>query len=276
VTYYDVVSPNYFASLQIPIVRGRVFSLAQRDTDVVVVNEAFIDRFLRAAGNPLGTRIRLGGALSSWLEIVGVAKDTMHGRPGEHARPLVYRSVHDASQLDLSFLVRTNGDTDAVRAALATDIRALDPRLSFSIRTMQENMHSTMWPAKVGALLGTVAGSLALMLAAVGLFGVMAYTVNQRTREVGIRMALGATANHVMRWVLWQSSGMVGMGPFFGLIVAATFSRALSTFLFGLSPWDPVAFVGSAMLLSGVALVATYIPARRAMRVDVTTALRQE
>jgi predicted permease len=276
VTYYDVVSPNYFASLQIPIVRGRVFSLAQRETDVVVVNEAFVDRFLRGAENPFGTRIRLGGAETPWLEIVGVVKDTMHGRPGEHALPLVYRPLYDASQLDLSLLVRTNGDTNAIRAVLATDIRALDQHLSPSIRTMQENIHSAMWPAKVGALLGTVVGSLALVLAAVGLFGVMAYTVNQRAREVGIRMALGASGNDVMRWVLWQSFGMVGMGILFGLIVAATLSRALSAFLFGLSPWDPAAFLGCAMLLSGTALVATYIPARRAMRVDLTTALRQE
>jgi ABC-type antimicrobial peptide transport system permease subunit len=89
-------------------------------------------------------------------------------------------------------------------------------------------------------------------------------------------MALGASGNHVMRWVLWQSFGMVGMGILFGLIVAATLSRALSAFLFGLSPWDPAAFLGCAMLLGGVALVASYIPARRAMRVDLTTALRQE
>jgi predicted permease len=276
VTYYDVVSPNYFASLQIPIVHGRVFSQAQRETDVVVVNEAFVHRLLRTADNPLGTRIRLGGALTPWLEIVGVVKDTMHGRPGEDARPLVYRPLQDVSQLDLSFLVRTNGDPNIIRDVLATDIRAFDQRLPLSIRTVEENVHSTMWPAKVGALLGTIVGSLALILAAVGLFGVMAYTVNQRTREVGIRMALGASGNHVMRWVLWQSSRMVGMGIVLGLIVAATFSRALSAFLFGLSPWDPMTFVACALLLSATALVATYIPARRAMRVDLATVLHQE
>jgi putative ABC transport system permease protein len=231
---------------------------------------------LREAGNPLGMRIRLGDAVTPWLEIVGVVKDTIHGRPGEHARPLVYRPLHGASQLDLSFLVRTNGDPNTIRGVLATDIRALDPRLSFSLKTMQENMYSTMWPAKVGALLGTVVGSLALLLAAIGLFGVMAYTVNQRTREVGIRMALGASAEHVMRWVLWQASGMVGTGIIFGLAVAATISRALSAFLFGLSPWDPMAFIGCALFLSGITLVATYIPARRAMRGDLMTDLRQE
>ena len=131
-------------------------------------------------------------------------------------------------------------------------------------------------PVVVSGNLGTVVASLALMLAAVGLFGVMAYTVNQRTREVGIRMALGASASRVMGWVFWQSSGIVGVGILLGLIVSATFSRALSTFLFGLSPWDPTAFVGCAIVLSGIALVATYVPARRAMRVDLTTALRQE
>jgi len=159
---------------------------------------------------------------------------------------------------------------------LATDIRTFDQRVPLSIRTVQENVRSTMWPAKVGALLGTVVGSLALILAAVGLFGVMAYTVNQRTREVGIRMALGASGNHVLRLVLWQASRMVGMGIVLGLLVGATFSRALSAFLFGLSPWDPMAFVACALVLSAIALVATYIPARRAMRVDLATVLHQE
>ena len=273
VTYYDLVSPNYFASLKIPVVRGRVFS--KRETDVVVVNEAFVRRFLSGA-EPVGRRIRLGGDSAAWAEIVGVVKDTMHGRPGERAFPLVYRQLAAPYPGDLSFLVRTTGNPQKMRAVLATEIRTIDPNLVFSIRTMDENVRSIMWPARIGVLLSAVLGFVAVTLAAVGLFGVMAYTVNQRTREVGIRMALGASASSVMRWVLWQASGMVCAGLMIGLVVAAVFSRALSSFLFGLSPWDPVAFAGCAMLLTGIALVASYLPARRAMRVDLTTALRQE
>jgi ABC-type antimicrobial peptide transport system permease subunit len=133
-----------------------------------------------------------------------------------------------------------------------------------------------MWPAKVGALLGAVLGSLALALAAVGLFGVMAHAVNERTRELGIRIALGASANAVLGLVLRQALRLVATGLAIGFIAGAAFARTLSSFLFGLSPWDPLALVGCAVLFIGVALLATYLPVRRALRVDAMEALRYE
>lgn len=275
VTYYDVVSPNYFATMQIPIARGRPFSLQEPGANTVVVNEAFVRRFLHGT-EPIGSRIRLGGVSSSWVEVIGVAKDTTHGRPGAAPEPLVYRPLTDPYPPDLSFLVRTSGDPAAVASALAGETRAIDPRLSFSVKTMRDSLRSTMWPAKVGALLAALLASLAVALAAVGLFGVMAYTINQRLREVAIRMAVGASSSDVLALLLQQTAGMVGAGTLIGLAVATAISRALSMFLFGLSPWDPLAFAGSVILLGAIAFLATYLPARRGMQVNLTSALRQE
>ena len=145
-----------------------------------------------------------------------------------------------------------------------------------SLRTVRENVRATMWTAKVGALLSTVLGSLALALAAIGLFGVMAYSVSERTRELGIRVALGASASAVLSLVLRQALRLVAAGLAIGFITVGAFARTLSGFLFGLSPWDPLAFVGCAALFVGVALLATYLPVRRALRVDPVAALRYE
>jgi putative ABC transport system permease protein len=201
----------------------------------------------------------------------------MHGRAGAPAHALVYRPLTTPYPLNLSFLDRTAQDgAGAVTATLAREVRARDAHLTFSLRTLRENVRATMWPATVGALLGTLLGSLALALAAVGLFGVMTYAVNERTRELGIRMALGASASAVLGLVLRQALRLVAAGLAIGFVTAGAFARTLSGFLFGLSPWDPPAFVGCAVLFIGVALVATYLPVRRALRVDPMAALRYE
>jgi predicted permease len=276
VTSFDVVSPGYFASLQIPVVRGRTFSTSVNDAGTVVVNEAFSRHYL-AGREPIGTRMRLGEASAPWVEVIGVVKDTMHGRAGASPHALVYRPLTTPYPLNLSFLVRTSGDgAEAVTATLAREVRTLDAHLTFSLRTLRENVRATMWPAKVGAVLGTLLGSLALALAAVGLFGVMTYAVNERTRELGIRIALGASASAVLGLVLRQALRLVAAGLAIGFVTAGAFARTLSGFLFGLSPWDPLAFVGCAVLFIGVALLATYLPVRRALRVDPIAALRYE
>jgi predicted permease len=276
VTSFDVVSPSYFAALQIPVIRGRTFSTGVNDAGTVVVNEAFSRHFL-AGREPIGTRMRLGEAPAPSVEVIGEVKDTMHGRAGAPPHALVYRPLTPPYPISLSFVVRTAADrAEPVTAMLAREVRTLDAYLTFSLRTLRENVGATMWPAKVGALLGAVLGSLALALAAVGLFGVMAHAVNERTRELGIRIALGASANAVLGLVLRQALRLVAAGLAIGFIAAAVFARTLSSFLFGLSPWDPSAFVGCAVLFIGVALLATYLPVRRALRVDAMEALRYE
>jgi predicted permease len=276
VTSFDVVSPNYFASLQIPVIRGRTFSTSVDDARTVVVNEAFSRHFL-AGREPIGTRMRVGEAPTSAVEVIGVVKDTMHGRAGAPAHALVYRVLTTPYPLGLSFLVRTaENRTKEVSATLAREIRTFDTGLTFSLRTLRQNVLATMWTAKVGAVLGTVLGSLALALAAVGLFGVMAYAVNERSRELGIRVALGASASAVLSLVLRQALRLVAAGLAIGFVTVGAFARTLSGFLFGLSPWDPLAFVGCAVLFIGVALLAAYLPVRRALRVDPMEALRYE
>jgi predicted permease len=276
VTSFDVVSPDYFASLQIPVIRGRTFSTSVNDAGTVVVNETFSRHFL-AGREPIGTRMRVGEAPTSSVEVIGVVKDTMHGRAGASAHSLVYRPLTTPYPLGLSFLVRTAEDrTKAVSATLAREVRTFDAGLAFSLRTLRENVRATMWTAQVGALLATVLGSLALALAAVGLFGVMGYAVNERTRELGIRVALGASSTAVLGLMLRQALRLVAAGLAIGFMTVAAFARTLSGFLFGLSPWDPLAFAGCAVLFIAVALLATYLPVRRALRVDPMEALRYE
>lgn len=275
-TCYDMVLPNYFAAMQIPIVRGRVFSAeAAEDKLGVVVNETFVHQFLSGI-DPIGTHIRLGEDSAQWAEILGVVKDTMHGRPGEPAPPIVFRPLTEPYPGNLSFLVRTAEGSTAISAALSSEVRALDPQMVFSLSTLQQITRKAMWQADVGALLASVLGALAVGLAAVGLFGVVAYNVRQRTREVAIRMAFGAASMQVIRLALAEALRPVMNGAVLGLIGALALSRTLTAFLFGLSPWDPVAFASCTVLLVVVALLAAYIPARRAMRVDPMAALRYE
>jgi predicted permease len=276
VTCYDLVSPNYFASMQIPIVRGRVFSTqTAQDNLGVVVNETFVHQFLPGI-EPIGTHVRVGDTAAQWLEILGVVKDTMHGRPGEPAPPIVFRPLMEPYPLNLSFLVRTVESPAGVTAALSSEVRALDAQLAFSLSTLQEIIRNAMWPAQVGVLLASTLGALAMALAAVGLFGVVGYNVHYRTREVAIRMAFGASRAQVFRLVLPQALRPVMTGAALGLIGALVLSRFLTAFLFGLSPWDPVAFAGCVSLLALVTLLAAYIPARRATKVDPMIALRYE
>jgi predicted permease len=272
---YDVVSPDYFSCLRIPIVRGRGFTIQdQQDGNAVIVNESFVRHWL-GGGDPIGQHLRAGDGSGSWQEIVGVAKDTMHGRFGEPSEPLVYHPVPVDYPPNMALLIRTDGGLEN-GAALAAVLHRADQHVSFSIRTLEANMSATMWPARVGAFLTSTLGLLALLMTAVGLFGLIACTVSQRTREVGIRMALGAPRSAIVGLVLGQALKLVLMGLALGLAAAAVSSRVLTNFLFGLSPWDPGAFAGGALVLLGVALLASYVPCRRAMRVDPMVALRYE
>jgi len=272
---YDVVSPDYFRCLRIPIVRGRGLTAQdQQDGNAVVVNESFVRHLLRG-GDPIGQHLRAGTSSGVWQEIVGVAKDTIHGRFGEPSAPLVYHPVPLNYPPNLALLVRTDGGLQNT-AALSSVWHRADQHISFSIRTLEANISFTMWPARVGAFLTSTLGLLALLMTAVGLFGLIACAVSQRTRELGIRMALGAPRSAIVGLVLGQALKLVLMGIALGFAAAAVSSRILTNFLFGLSPWDAGAFAGAALVLLGVALLASYVPIRRAMRVDPMVALRYE
>lgn len=173
--------------------------------------------------------------------------------------------------------VRTTDDPGAAINQVRAEVKALDSNLPLTnVKTMEEHMRLPLAPAKLFAWLSSGFGGLALLLAAIGLYGVMAYIVSGRTREIGIRMALGAQANDVLRLVIGQGMMLALIGVAIGLVAAFALTRLLSSFLYGVSATDPLTFVGVAVLLTGVALLACYIPARRAMKVDPMVALRYE
>jgi len=277
---YATVGPGYFETMRVPLTRGRAFTEQDRQgaLGAVIVNESFAKRFWPGQ-NPLGRRMAMPGPQPVPLEVVGVVKDGKYRTLGEEPRLFYYLcylqnyTAHSSMQL----LVRTSGDPGPVERAVRREVSALDQNLPVSeVRTLEQHMGIAMLPARLGATLLGLFGVLALLLAAVGIYGVLAHGVAQRTREIGIRMALGARRGDVLRLVLGQAMGLTGLGIAIGLALALASTRLLAGFLYGIHPTDSIAFGGITLLLGGVALLASYIPARRAIRVEPIVALRYE
>ena len=272
------VGPRYFETMEIPILAGRGF----RETDrrnapgVVVVNDAFAKHYWPGE-NPVGKRLSLEEKPGHWLEVVGVVKTGKYNTLGEDPTPFVYRPYEQEYQADMKLLVRTETRAQNAIAEIRAKLAAADPDLPLGdIMTLEESMAAVLLPARLaGAVLGAF-GLLALVLAAVGLYGVMAYLVAQRTREVGIRMALGARPAHVMRMIVDRGMSVALTGMLIGVGLALALTRFAASLLYGISPTDPVTFAGVFVLLASVALIACLIPARRAARVDPMVALRYE
>jgi putative ABC transport system permease protein len=205
------------------------------------------------------------------VEIVGVAKDIRSNHISEPDGPLFYLPVNPNKPIDLSVVTHA-GSAGTIRRL----VREIDPTVLATIGTMEENLDHEIAPARVGMALASLLGGLALILATVGIYGVMQYAVSQRTREIGIRMTLGAEKSGVLRLMLSQSMRPVFIGMAVGTVLTAAVSTALSKLLLGISPLDPIAYAAVAVFLSGVALLASYIPARRATQVDPMVALRYE
>jgi putative ABC transport system permease protein len=196
---------------------------------------------------------------------------------GEEPLPIVHTALMQQTSFFETFIVRTSGDPAPIVARLREEISALDPDVSFfSSGTMDGNLATVLFPVRMGTALLLVFGILALGLAAVGVYGVIAYTVSQRTREIGLRIALGARSADVLHMVMWQSMKVVLVGVALGLLGAALLASALGSWLYGVSTIDPIAFLGTAAILLAVALLANYIPARRGARIDPMTALRSD
>lgn len=272
------VGPGYFETMRIPLLRGRGFSEQDRDStaQVAIVSEAAARRYWPGA-NPIGATIRVGGADRPARKVIGVARDTKVRTLGERPRPYLYLPFQQDYEPAMSVIARVRGEPAAALPALRREIAALDPDLPImELKTMREHLGIMLFAPRMGGVLLAIFGAFAALLAATGLYGVVAYAAGQRTREVGIRVALGARPADVVGLVVRQGLVLVGIGAGIGLSVAALASRPLSPFLYGIEPWDPVTFIGVTALLALAAVVASLVPALRAARLDPLAALRHE
>jgi len=274
-----IVAPGYFDAMGTPLVRGRDFT-AQDDGQapaVVVINQHMADRFWPGQ-DAVGQSITLAGreGRGTRAQVIGVAKSGKYQSLGEDPKPFFYRPLLQEYEPGAQLIVRAE-DQAQVLGALRALIRELDPRMALvGLETLEQHMQLPLFPAQAaGALLGMF-GALALALAVVGLYGVISYSVSQRAREIGVRMALGARSSDVFRLVFSQGLRLTAIGLGVGFAAALVVSRVLSSVLYGVSPMDPISFGAVAILLTAVALLASYVPARWAVRVDPMRALRSE
>ena len=272
------ISPGYFGALGIPLRAGRDFS--ERDDEhaaaVALVNEAFVREHF-AGESPIGRRLALGWGGTTPKEIVGVVGDVLHRGLDDQARPEMYVPQAQWGQAGITLLVRAAVPTTALIAPIRREIVAIDPELPIlATRTLDEYRAETLAMPRFGAILLGGFAALALLLTVVGLYGVMSYSVTQRTPEIGIRMTLGAQAGDVLRLILAQGMRLVLVGLALGLLGAFAVTRLLKSMLFQISATDPLTFALIALLLAGVALLACWAPARRASRVDPLVALKHE
>ncbi|MGI8655951.1 MAG: ABC transporter permease [Pyrinomonadaceae bacterium] len=272
------VGLNYFQTMDIGL-RGRDFTARDKEKEsrVAIVNETFARRFFQGQ-EALGKRFNFDGPTEPFWEIVGVAADGKYNTLGEMPQPLVYRPLLRNYDSTTTLVARTIAtDPQTIIHAIRREIGSLDPNLPlYDVKTLNEHMNLPLFPARMAALVLGSFGVLALLLAGIGVYGVMSYAVSQRTREIGIRMALGAQPRDVLRLVVGQGMLLALIGTVVGLIAAFALTRVMSGLLYGVSAVDPLTFVGVPLLLACVALIACLIPAQRATKVDPMIALRHE
>ena len=272
------VSSRHFAALGLPLVSGREITEQEYMTaaPVAVIGKAMAAELWPGA-DPTGEWIRAGSG-GRLVQVIGVAADVKEMYSNRTARWYVYRPLQGAEFRDrIAVIVRTAGDPGALLAVVREQVRALDPALpAASVNTTRERMKLPLWPARTAAGFLSVCGTLALVLASVGLFGVTYYTVSQRTREFGIRVALGARPADVMTLVIKEGLALSATGVVFGLVGALLTVRLISNMLIGLGAADPPTYLVAGVLQIAVALAACILPAVRAMRADPMVALRQE
>jgi len=271
------VSPGYLGAMSTRLTQGRDF--AEQDNEnaprVAIINETFARRFWPGE-DPIGKRFSVGSPEAPKLQVIGVTEDGKYAGLNETPMPFVYRPLWQSYTGTTNLIVRSETESQRLIAAVRGELRQLDPNLPVSSKTMVEHMSLPLLPTRVAASALGSFGLLALALAGIGLYGVMSYSVTNRTREIGVRMALGARRRDVLKLIVSQGMKLTLIGVAIGLAVSLALTRLMKSVLLGVSATDPLTFVVIALLLTGVALLACYVPARRAMRVDPMIALRCE
>jgi macrolide transport system ATP-binding/permease protein len=276
-TVADTVDLDYFKTMRIPLLQGRAFTDADQDGSlpVVIVNENLARRYW-PNGNAIGQHLRLTGDTIT-RQIVGVVKTSNYTTLGETPQPCLYLPIRQNPGSDAILYVRTAGNPSLILEPVQGQIRDTDPKVEVTdIRTGAKIVDQVLWNARMVLGMLGVFGLLALALASVGLYGILAYTVSGRRREIGVRMALGASRASVLRLVLRQGMMLVFIGAGIGLVLALFIGRAFSRMLFGLSPADPLSLAGAAAALILVAMVACFLPAQAASSMDPMRALRED
>jgi putative ABC transport system permease protein len=273
----DVVEPGHFQTLRIPLLRGRAFSDGDSNgaPRVAVVNETMARRYWNGQ-NPIGARLRFFGD-DKPVQIVGVVKDSTYTALGEAPRFMVYLCLRQMFTPAVNLWLRTNGRPELVLGAAQRELQNLDRDVLLSdAQTAMQAIRESLWAPRLGAVLFASFGALAGLLTIVGLYGVISYSVGQRTRELGIRMALGAQPRAVLGKVLAEGLILVVCGLALGLAATVTISGVLATLLFGVSARDPLTLGAVMAVLMATALAACAVPALRATRIDPVVALRDE
>ncbi len=272
-----IVGHEYFRTIGIALRQGRYFT--EHDTrgeqETVIVDEAMAQRFWPNE-NPIGKRLQRSGA-GGWRTVVGVINDAKQFSAEKEPPITVYFPYEQYLARNMYLVVRTASDPAAMGPVIARAIQSLDPDLPvFDVRTMDERLSDTLARRRLSMILLGMFAGIALVLAAIGIYGVMAYSVNQRTHEIGIRMALGAQAANILQMVVRQALVLVSVGIAVGLVAALALTRVMASLVYGISVMDRWTFVLTPLLLAGIALLASYLPARRAAKVDPMIALRCE
>ena len=275
---YSPITPGYFQTMGIQLLRGRNFT--EQDAEKNAAPVAIIDETMAKQFWPnedaLGRRFRFM-INKDPIEVIGIARNSKAVTLGETPTPMVYWPLKEINDQGITLFVHTTGAPGVMLSQIRGIIHDVDVHIPITYeKTIREHMSIALWPSWMGAMLLGSLGLLAFILASMGVYGVMAYSVSQRTRELGIRMALGAQTNQVIRLVLRQGMLLAAIGLGFGLFAAFGSTRLAGSLLYGVNPNDPVIFVGVTSLLAFAALAACYFPARRALKIDPISALRTE
>jgi predicted permease len=273
------VTPGWFATMRVPLTRGRLLTDADRlgTHKVIVISESAARRYWPGQ-DPLGTRAGIWqGGFQDGATVVGIVGDVRYGTIDSVPQPDVYISFNQSPRTAMRIFLRTTVDPTAVAAPARAVLKELVPDYpAFDVRTMRERVAGASAQARFSAALLALFAAFALALAVVGLYGVMSYGVLQRTREIGIRIALGADRGRVQRMVIGEGVAMALAGSAIGLLAALSLTRVMRSLLYGVTPSDAMTYVAIVLVLGTAALAASWVPARRATRVDPMRALRQD